>query len=228
MKRTEEAFQESEEKYRLLFHRSNDGIFIHDLDGNIVDTNQKVLELFGYTKSEIASIKVPMLHPAESLEKSKLAFDKIIREGFVRFEIEFNKKNGETFSAEVSSSLFEIKSKKVIQGIVRDITERKRVEKAIRKSEAKHKALIKNIPGMVYRAFSDWSAEIVSGSDKISGYTNAELNSKEKNWLSIIHPDDIEQVFDEGSVLVTRPKDIVQTYRIITKNGNIKWKRGKI
>ena len=88
---------ESEEKYSKLFSSSNDAIFIHDLDGNIIDSNPKVLELFGYTKSEMSSISVPMLHPTGALKKSKQAFDTIIREGFVRFEIEFKKKVARCF-----------------------------------------------------------------------------------------------------------------------------------
>lgn len=58
------SLKESEEKYGNLFQSSNDAIFIHDLDGNIIDSNLKVLEFFGYTKSEMSSIRVPMLHPA--------------------------------------------------------------------------------------------------------------------------------------------------------------------
>ncbi|MFX0013341.1 MAG: PAS domain S-box protein [Candidatus Hermodarchaeota archaeon] len=130
-KRVEEALQQSQEKYSNLFHYSNDAIFLHDLDGNIIDVNQKTLALFGYTKPEIISFKIPDFHPPEALVKSRWAFDKISKEGFVNFEIEFKKSNGEVFPAEVSSSLFEIRGKKVIQGIVRDITERKRAEQAL-------------------------------------------------------------------------------------------------
>ena len=135
------SLKESEEKYSNLFHCSNDAIFIHDLDGNIIDSNPKVLELFGYTKSEMASITVPMLHPVDALKKSKQAFDTIIREGFVSFEIEFKRKNGEIFSAEVSSSLFKVGGQKVIQGIVRDITERKLAEEALREKEERFRGL---------------------------------------------------------------------------------------
>jgi PAS domain S-box-containing protein len=131
-KQVEEALRASEEKYSSLFHKSNDGIFIHDLEGNIIDVNQKVLDQFGYTKSEIVSFKIPYLHPPEALEKSEWAFETISREGFVSLEIDFKKKTGEVFPAEISSSLFEIGDKKVIQGIVRDITERKQVEEEIR------------------------------------------------------------------------------------------------
>lgn len=132
-KHAEEALLESEEKYSSLFQRSIDGIFIHDMDGNIIDANQRVLELFGYTESELASIKVPSLHPINALEKSKWAFETINQRGSVRFEIEFRKKNGQVFLAEVSSSLFDIGGRKVVQGIVRDITERKRAEAELKK-----------------------------------------------------------------------------------------------
>jgi PAS domain S-box-containing protein len=125
----EQELKEREEKYSNLFHFSNDGIFLHDLEGNILDINQKALDQFEYTKSEMLSFKIPDFHPPEALEKSKWAFETIIREGFISFETDFKKKTGEVFTAEVSSSLFEIGDKKVIQGIVRDITERKLGEK---------------------------------------------------------------------------------------------------
>jgi PAS domain S-box-containing protein len=129
----EEALRESEEKYRNLFHRSKDAIFIHDLDGTIIDANQSALKLFGYTKPEMTAIKISQLHPAETLEKSRRAFETIIQEDVITFEIAFQKKNGDVFPAEVSSSLFEIGGKQVIQGIARDITNRKQAEKEKRR-----------------------------------------------------------------------------------------------
>ena len=130
-KRMEEELKQSEEKFSNLFHYSNDAIFLHDSDGKIVDVNQKTLDLFEYTKSEILSRKIPSLHPPEMLATSEEAFEKISKDGFVNFEIDFIKKNGEVFPADVSSSLFTIGGKKVVQGIVRDITERKQAEKAL-------------------------------------------------------------------------------------------------
>lgn len=130
-KRAEKALQESEEKYSSLFKHSNDAIFLHDLEGNIVDVNQKVLEQFEYTKPEILSLKIHELHPEEAQKVSQSAFKKISEEGFVNFEIDFKRKNGEVFPAEVSASLFEVGGKKVIQGVVRDITDRKRAVEQI-------------------------------------------------------------------------------------------------
>jgi PAS domain S-box-containing protein len=136
--RTKEL-EESEEKYSNLFQHSNDGIFLHDLEGNIIDANQKVLEQFGYDKSEILTLKIPHLHPISELEKSKKAFNEIAEKGFVRFEINFKKKNGEIFPAEVSSSLFSIGEKKFTQGVVRDITTRKQSESNLKESEEKYR-----------------------------------------------------------------------------------------
>lgn len=148
--RFDEALRDSEEKYFNLFHKSNDSIFLHDLKGNIIDVNQKALEMFGYKKSEMLSFKVPKLHPREALKKSKWAFDKISKDGFITFEIDFKKKNGEVFPTEVSSSIIEIKGEHVIQGIVRDITERKQIEEGIQKSETQLRMILNSMGDAIH------------------------------------------------------------------------------
>jgi len=125
------ALQESEEKYSKLFHHSNDGILLHDLDGNILDVNQRVLDLFRYSRSEILSLQVSDLCPPDALGSSRWAFEMIARDGFVSFQTDLERKDGEVFPAEVSSGLFEISGKTVIQDIVRDITERVEAEEAL-------------------------------------------------------------------------------------------------
>ena len=124
--RAEEALKESEEKYGSLFRHSNDAILLYDLEGNIIDFNQKVLDQFRYDKSELSSLKISDLHVTEDPESSERAFKKLLGDEFVNQEVNFRSKDGEVFPAEVSSSLFEIRGKKVIQSIVRDITHRKR------------------------------------------------------------------------------------------------------
>ena len=103
------------------------------------------MEQFGYTRSEIIRFKIQELHPIEELESSKRVFEEISKKGVIRFEISFKKKNGEIFLAEVSSSLFNIGGKKVIQGIVRDISERKLAEQKLKDSEEKHRNMINNL-----------------------------------------------------------------------------------
>jgi PAS domain S-box-containing protein len=161
-KRAEEALRESEEKYSNLFHRSKDAIFIHDLEGNIFDANEQAAALFGYTAEEIASLRIADLHPPEALAASRGAFAEISRAGSVTFEIDFKRKDGDVFPAEVSASLFEIGGNKVIQGIVRDITERKQAEEALRESEEKYHSLADNVPVGIFRSTADRGGRLLS------------------------------------------------------------------
>ena len=130
-KLAEDALKASEERYTKLFHHSNDGIILHDLDGVIIEVNQKAVDLLDYTKPEMLEINIAALHPEEAFPISRNAFEIMAQKGFVKFEINFKKKSGEVFPAEVSSSLFDVAGKSVIQGIVRDITARKKAEEQI-------------------------------------------------------------------------------------------------
>ena len=60
-KQIEEALQETEERYRALFDRSLDSVYIHDFEGNFIDANPAALKLFGYTKDEIRSLNFASL-----------------------------------------------------------------------------------------------------------------------------------------------------------------------
>ncbi|UCD32852.1 MAG: PAS domain S-box protein, partial [Desulfobacterales bacterium] len=116
-------------------HYSNDSIFIHDLDGNILDVNPRVVDLFGYSRSAILSMNISSLHPSWALNRSKRAFASIQQDGYVNIDVDFQKKNGDVFIGDVFSSLIQINHMQVVLGIVRDITDRKQAENAVRDSE---------------------------------------------------------------------------------------------
>jgi PAS domain S-box-containing protein len=146
------------------------------------------------------------------------------RQGFLDdFEVQFKRKDGTSYDALLSLRPVVMHGKRCWYAMVQDVTARKAAEDALRMSEAKHKTLIENIPGMVYRAYSDWSADIISGSELICGYTSEELNRKSCNWLNLVYPEDRERISVEGSELVKKQKDLIQMYRIETKSGDIRW-----
>jgi len=132
---TEQALRESEQRYHSLFEHSSDAVFVHDLEGNITDVNQRALALFGYSKQEFLQVRVMELHPESALEASRSAFETISKTGTANFAIDFKRKNGEVFPAEVSSTILELSGEKVVLGIVRDITERVRTEEALRNAQ---------------------------------------------------------------------------------------------
>jgi PAS domain S-box-containing protein len=222
-KRTTQALRDSEEKFSNLFHNCSDAILIHDLDGNIVDVNQRCLDLFGYQKSDILTLNISRLHPVEALDESKQAFATVAEKGFVSFEIDFRKKDGEVFPAEVSSSLFEINGKKVIQGIVRDITERRLAERALRDSEERHRALVENINEIIFTLDTHGHFSYISPvAERILGYTPDEITGQPFNCF--VHPDDTAGVlvaFDQSFSCDTTPHE----FRILDKTGTTHYVR---
>ena len=129
----EMALQAKEEKYTNLFHYCNDAIILHDLEGNILDVNQKAIEQLGYTKAELLSLKLVQVHPQEDSLKLKEELRKIIQNRFVNFEMNFQTRKGKSFPAEVSSSLFEIKNRYFILAIIRNISNRKQRENSLKR-----------------------------------------------------------------------------------------------
>ena len=219
---TERAMLESEEKYRKLFHHSNDGIFLHDFEGNIIDINQKVLDYFGYTKPEMLATKIHLLHPPEALTKSKWAFETITRYGFINFEIDFIKKNGEVFNAEVSSSLFKIGGKQIVQGIVRDITDRKKAEEALKESEKRYRAVVESQAEMICRFFPDGTLTFVNeaycryfdkGNEELIGH----------KFMPLIPESDQDKVFENIASLNSNNPVTTHEHRVFAPNGEVCW-----
>jgi len=226
-KRSEDSLRRSEKKYSALFQHSTDAIFIHDLEGRIIDINEKAMELFGYGKDEMLRLSIRDLHPPEAQKASFEQFEKFARDRFINFEIDFIRKNGEIFQADVSSGIFEVGGETFIQGIVRDISERKKTESIIRESRRAMATLIGNLPGMVYRCHNDpnWTMEFISnGCREMTGYSPGELiGNAALSYNDLIHPDDREMVWNEIQVGLNAPKNFQITYRIITRDGRTKW-----
>ena len=198
-KNAEEALRESEEKFRLLIENQTDLVVKVDLEGRFLFVSQSYCKMFGKKEEELLGHKfMPMVHE-DDRESTKKAMGALFSEPYTAYmEQRALTKSGWRWLAWIDTAVLdENKNVIAIQGVGRDITINKQAEKAIAESEIKHKTLVNNIPGMIYRAYSDWSAEVISGSKAICGYTKKELMSKEDNWLSIIHHDDKEKVFKE-------------------------------
>lgn len=134
--RAEEAMQKSEMKHRLLFEAANDAIVIMQAD-RFVDCNSKALEMFGCKKEElIGSTPVDFSTPTQPDGKSsqEKALEKIgaASQGAPQFfEWRHRRLDGTPFDAEVSLNLLKLDDNTLVQGIVRDITERKQAEEKL-------------------------------------------------------------------------------------------------
>jgi len=142
--RMEEALRASEEKYRKQFEEAMDAIFIADAEtGIIIDCNRAASELVGREKSELVGKHQRILHPPEKIEgEFTRTFERHLKEeeGQV-LETQVITKKGEIKDVAIKANGFELGGKKLLQGIFRDITKRKRMEKERKRFEERLSAL---------------------------------------------------------------------------------------
>ena len=145
-KRAEEALLSSEQKYRTLLENASDAIMIADSDGNFLEINKKAEELLGYTREEVLGLRVSQVHPKEELERVLHAFGEIV-EGKIDSlaDTKVLRKDGKTVPVDITGTVIEYEGRRVVQGIVRDITERKRAEEALRASEKQYRILFEEM-----------------------------------------------------------------------------------
>jgi len=131
-KLAEEALRESEIRYRSLFNDSRDGVYVTTRDGRLVEANQAFLDLFGYTREEMMAMAIrdTYLNPAD---RARFKED-IEQTGSVRdYELKLRRKDGSEIECLVTSSVKRADDGSIIgyQGIIRDVTERKRLEQQL-------------------------------------------------------------------------------------------------
>ena len=232
-KRTEEARVDSERKYRALINEASDAIVLSDTEGNVLDTNKKALELFGYSKDELLQRHVTELHPEEQLEKTIAAFKEAVQSGSGYLnDTKIVCKDGTTVPVDITGSVIQYGDQTVVQGFFRDITERKLAEEAIREAEEQYRLLVQNLPSVVYKGYRDWSVDFFDKKkiESLVGYELEDFISKKIKWSQVIIEEDLENASREFVQALRGNKSYVREYRIKTKGGEILWvqDRGQI
>jgi PAS domain S-box-containing protein len=138
-KRAEEALRQSEEKYRTILESIEEGYYEVDLAGNFTFFNDSMCRILGYPKEELMSMNNRQYTDKEVAKKEFQAFDKVYKTGKPgrEFDWEIVRKDGTKRYIETSVSLRKDASGKPVgfRGIVRDITDRKRIEEQLSQAE---------------------------------------------------------------------------------------------
>ncbi|MCK4657180.1 MAG: PAS domain S-box protein, partial [candidate division Zixibacteria bacterium] len=145
-KKTENALEESEEKYRRLFETETDAIMVFDAETRqFVDVNNAAVHLYGYSREEFLKIRHDDM--TAELEDSDVSIKLTLAGAVTRVPVRYHKKkDGTIFPVEISASSFTMKGRKVLCGVIRDITERKKAEQKLKESEEKYRHLYENSP----------------------------------------------------------------------------------
>jgi len=220
----EKALAEKEEKYHALMDYSSDTIILADLNGNFIECNQKAGELLGLLPDEILKLNFRDIHPPEELEKVQKSFNKAISGDMGIVETLVLTKDNNKVPVAITASMIEYGDNKVIQGIFRDISERKNAEKALSESEEKYKTLFESDPNYAILITPEGKLlDVNTAAEQITGMSKEELIGKSFNELGIFIEEELElhgemfaQTLKHGAITPYRA-------RIIDKNGQIRW-----
>jgi diguanylate cyclase (GGDEF)-like protein/PAS domain S-box-containing protein len=220
-KRAEELLIESEEQYRNVFENANDLIYVHDLEGNYTSINQAAERLFGYTREEALRMNISQIAAPEHLELTNLRLaEKIGGAKQTTYEIDCITKDGCRVTLEVNSTgIFKNGELVAVQGIARDITKRKQVEKTLKDSEEQYRDLFENANDLIYT--HDLQGNFTSlnrAGEIITGYSREEALNM--NISRVVAPDFLETARRMTARKVGGEVPTVYELEIIAKNGN--------
>ena len=209
LKEVEDALRTSELRYRKLFETANDGILLLDAEtGEILNANPSLINLTGSSLEELLGKHLWDIGVFKDVDLVKKAFLKLRTEKNIRYEdLPLMTKNGQEIVVEFVSNVYTVDHADVIQCNIRDITERKRVEEALRVVQDKYTKAFLSAPDAITISELDSGrfVEVNEAAMAIFGYSREELIGKSACELGIwLKKEDrdtfIDQIREHGSV----------------------------
>lgn len=141
-KHTEEALRQSEQRFRALFENASDAIAVHGFTpegrpSHFLNVNDNVCRLTGFTRDELLSMSLVDLDDPDDWQKGRRIGQQLMEQGDLVFEVSHVRKDGTKIPVEISAHVFALDNQRVVLSIIRDITERRRAEDALRQVNRK-------------------------------------------------------------------------------------------
>ncbi len=231
-KAVEEALRQSEEKYRTILESIEDGYYEIDLAGNVTFCNDSICRIWGYSKDELLGMNNRQYMDKETAAKLYAAHNQVYKTGQPGSQLDFEiiRKDGTTRIVQASFSLLKNKETQAIgfRGVIRDVTEHKRAEDALRQNEyflRKSQEVAQLGSFDLNIKTSQWVSSPIL--DKIFGIGNG-YSKNVQGWLDIIYPEDREEMHRYLLEHVVKEKNLFEKeYRIIRQSDTmIRWVYG--
>lgn len=225
MKKVQDKLRESEQKYRMLVEKTQDGIFVYQ-DHIFRYTNPAFRELLGYSEQELVKMGLKDIVRPELAHMIESRYDKRIRGEKVpaQYEIALRSRDGQWRAFEITPSVIDYEGKVATQNVIRDITQKREAQKALRASEAKYRATVEHTGTAMMILDEDYMVTFANNQlEKLSGYTKEEIEGK-MPWTAVVHPDDIERMKGYHRARRLGEKDVPSQYefRFMDKSGKVR------
>ncbi len=226
----EEAVRESEERYRELVENAIDIIYTHDLQGNYTSVNRAGEEITGYTKEESLKISLADTVAPEYLETAmEMTAAKLAGKDVTAYELELIAKDGHRVAVEVNSRIIEENGVPVgVQGIARDITERRLADELITQSQQRLTLATESM------GLGVWDWDLISNTliwDKrmyeFHGIREEDFGGAYDAWLKAVHPDDSKKADDAIKAALDGSAPYHLTFRVVWPGGEIRHLEGQ-
>jgi len=180
-KQAERALRDSEERYRALFEYAPDGIVIANPQSYYIDANPSICRLLGYPRDELIGLHASDIVAPAEIEHIEPALNVITAKAQYSREWQFRRKDGSVFAAEVIATMMPDGN---LMGMIRDITERKRAQEALRESEGRLRAIVETaVDGIITIDEVGSVTSFNPAAARLFGYTPEEVTGKNINLL---------------------------------------------
>ncbi|TGN20432.1 MHYT domain-containing protein [Leptospira idonii] len=223
----------SESRLRAIIETAVDGVIIIDSKGYIQEFNQSAEKMFGWRASEVIGQKINLLMPDPHHSDHDNYLHHYLTTGEAKIigsgrETQGMKKGGFLFPIRLAIGHAKLPNEDLFVGFINDITERKQIELALKQNEEQLRSLIENIPGVAYRCLvdEDWTTLYMSDAiETLSGYPASDFMhpNRIRTYDDITHPDDKIHIANIVQNAIYTKDTFVLNYRILHKNGDIRW-----
>jgi len=220
--RMEKALRESEERTRNILDQAGDGIIMHDRTGHIIDVNKKLCLSLGYTREELLSMSIEDVDPDAIQAGKGNLWESVLAGETLIFESRHIRKDGSAIPVELTLGLVQSPSGSAILGIVRNITERKRMEESLLQKTREVDGFFSNSLDLLAIADTDgYFRRMNKEWESVLGYPLSELEGQK--FLDQVHPDDLEATIVRVSDLSNAENLLDFTNRYRCKDGSYRW-----
>lgn len=222
-RRSEAALRDSEERFRTVTETASDAIIVINEEGVIELANPATEKIFGYTREEVLNQNLSMLIPERLRAAHREGLAAFIREekkniNWQAVALPGLRRDGSEVPLELSFAVFMKAGQRFFTGIIRDVSERRRVEEALRDSEESFRGLFENAKDTCFTCDLNGNFTSLNGAgEKLTEYSRAE--ALQSNFARVVAP----EYLGVAQEMITRKAagDVATIYEleIVTKSG---------